>query len=279
MHARTLVAALAALAVAGCAGESNSARGTPSRPALDPEAPMTGTVRVAYLHHSTGGVVWGGGVAGQIQSWNSGHGTDYRITEVTYPATSGGYPWSNYAYDYWNLWVSHTGASRDRGELNLDDLAAAYDVIVWKHCYPGSNIDPDDVPTDVTSSQQTLRNYREQYARLKDRMRAFPGLRFVVWTQPALLAIHTNAGEAGRAREFARWVKEDWDVPGDNIYVWDFRALEADADGLYLPTANAASPTDSHPNATLGASAAPGIARRIIDVIEGRGDTGSRTGL
>ena len=32
------------------------------------------------------------------------------------------YPWANYPYDYWNLWVKHTGSSRDRGELNLDDL-------------------------------------------------------------------------------------------------------------------------------------------------------------
>ncbi len=66
-------------------------------------------------------------------------------------------------------------------------------------------------------------------------------------------------------------VKTTWDEPGDNIYVWDFRDLETGG-GLYLLPENAVSTSDSHPNPTFAASAAPLIGQRIIDVIEGRGD-------
>lgn len=233
--------------------------------------------RIAYLHHSTGGAIWDGGVQGFIEDWNGSHGTRYVITGITYPLTTGGYPWANYPYDYWNLWVSFTGTSRDRGELNLDDLAASYDVIVLKHCFPVSAIAADTGTPSVSSSARTAENYRLQYAALKARLRRFPTKRFVVWTGAALTQASTTAAQAQRARDFFAWVKGTWDEPGDNIFVWDFFEIET-AGGLYLLDTWAASPSDSHPNATLAALAAPLIGRRIVDVIEGRGDVGSLTG-
>jgi len=239
--------------------------------------PMTGAARIGYLHHSTGGVVWGGGVQGFLQGWNAAHGTAYQVAEVTYPDTSGGYPWANYPFDYWNLWVSHTGTRRDRGEQNLDDLTAAYDVIVWKHCFPVSAVGPDTGSPSVSSSAQTLENYQLQYQALKARLRQFPAKRFLVWTGAALAEASTSPADAQRARDFFAWVKGVWDEPGDNIFVWDFFELETQG-GLYLQPAYAAGVSDSHPNATLAALAAPLVAKRIVDVIEGRGDTGSLTG-
>jgi hypothetical protein len=284
MRARTFaVASSVVVLLAGCASPGASPAHAPDLP-VDPIAPtsaMTGTVRIAYLHHSTGGVIWGGGIPAAITAWNSAHGTDYRITSITYPDTgrngSNSYPWNNYPYDYWNLWVNHQGASRDRNEANLDDLAAAYDVIVLKHCYPVSGIGADGATASVSSESKTLANYRLQYAALKARMRQLANKRFLVWTGPALVASATNAADAQRAVDFAAWVKGTWDEAGDNIYVWDFRQLETGG-GLYLPGTYSASAGDSHPNATLAARAAPLAARRIIDVIEGRGDTGSLTG-
>ena len=46
----------------------------------------------------------------------------------------------------------------------------------------------------------------------------------------------------------------------------------------YLKNEYAQSPTDSHPNSTFSARAAAYLCNRIIDVIEGSGDTGSHTG-
>jgi hypothetical protein len=260
----------AALVATAC----STAPSPPTR--SDPQGAMPADARVAYLHHSTGGNVWAAGVPQAIQAWNASNGKSYAITEITYPSTAGGYPWANYPYDYWNLWVNHRGASRDRGELNLDDLAA-YDVIVWKHCFPVSAIGPDGTAPSVASPEQTRANYELQYAALKARMRELPGKRFVVWTGAALVGGATDPASAERARQFFGWVKDTWDEPGDNVYVWDFHQLETGG-GLYLLPGNAASTTDSHPNATFSAAVAPLVARRIVDVIEGRGDTGSLTG-
>jgi Bacterial Ig-like domain (group 2)/Immunoglobulin domain len=237
------------------------------------------TVRIAYLHHSTGGNVWAGGVPQFFTAYNTAHGTDYRITEITYPDTGGGYPWANYPYDYWNLWVSHTGTSQDRGELNLDQIAASYDVIMFKHCFPVSAIGPDSdsYPPSVSSSVQTIANYQLQYAALKTRMLQFPTKKFIVWTGAALTQASTNQADAQRAQTFFTWVKETWDTPGDNLFVWDFYALETEGT-LYMRNAYAASAGDSHPNSMFSTTVAPYIAQRIVDVIEGRGDTGSITG-
>ena len=80
---------------------------------------------------------------------------------------------------------------------------------------------------------------------------------------------------ATRAKGFFEWVKTTWDEKGDNIFVFDFWQLETDG-GLYLTAANASG--DSHPNDTFAAKAAPLFGQRVIDVVEGRGDTGSLTG-
>jgi hypothetical protein len=239
-------------------------------------AAAQGTVRIAYLHHSTGENVWKGGVPEFIAAWNAAHGTDYRIAELTYPETSGGYPWENYPYDYWNLWVNHTGTSQDRGERNLDQLAADFDVIVLKHCFPVSDIGPDSDsdPPSVSSSDRTVANYTLQYRALKDRLHEFGRTRFIVWTGAAETEQTTNPESAKRAQSFFAWVRDSWDEPGDNIFVWDFRTLETGG-GLYIEPDNASAADDPHPNEAFSRSVAPLIGQRIVDVIEGRGDTGS----
>jgi len=287
---RRVLAALAlvALAASPSRGDSPSSgpQATPSK--VPPMTSMTGKVRVAYLHHSTGGNVWKGGVPEFFKSWNAEHRTDYRITELTYPATTGGrskllrslgprYPWANYPYDYWNLWVAHSGESRDRGELNLDDLVKDYDVIVFKHCYPVSGVLADGDAASVSSSAKTLSNYRLQYEAIRARLRQFPAKRFIVWTSAALTEQNTTPDQAERSRQFVEWVKRSWDEPGDNVFVWDFHALETGG-GPFIKPDYAMSGTDSHPNATLSKLAAPLIGRRIVDVIEGRGDSVSLTG-
>jgi len=263
------------------------------------EAAMAHTpVRIAFLHHSTGEAVWKGGLAPFIEAWNTRHGTDYRITEQNYPMAKGNhprigallparvfnaifrdhYPWENNPYDYWNLWVAHRGQDRDRSEANLDDLARDYDVIVFKHCFPVSSVADDDGAPSASSRRRTLANYKLQYEALKARMRGFPRTTFIVWTGPALTESATRPGDAERAQRFAAWVKDTWDEKGDNIFVWDFRELETDG-GLYLKPGRSVTAGDSHLSADFARKAAPLLGKRIVDVIEGRGDTSSLTGL
>lgn len=239
-------------------------------------APTTATpVRIIYLHHSTGGNIWEGGVPDVISSYNSSHGTDYLITERAYPDSP--YPWENYPYDYWKLWVDTTGATGYLGQDTLDVLAGAYDVIVFKHCFPVSEIEADTGTPDITSSRKSIENYKLQYNALKARMRQFPTKKFIVWTGAALTKDSTTPENAERARQFFTWVRNSWDEKGDNIFVWDFWSLETEG-GLYLKPAYAADASDSHPNAAFSTTVAPYIGRRIIDVIEGGGDSGTITG-
>lgn len=287
---RTLLAAALGLAAGLCV----SCPGTRPKEAAMAHAP----VRIVLLHHSTGEEIWKGGVAPFVEAWNARYGTACSITERNYPLAKGNhprlgrllpsrvfnvlfrdhYPWENYPYDYWNLWVAHRGEARDRSEANLDDLARDYDVIVFKHCFPVSSIREDDGAPSVSSRKKTLANYKLQYEALKARMREYPGKTFIVWTGAALTEGSTRPEDAERARQFAAWVKDTWDEKGDNIFVWDFRELETDG-GPYLKPGRSVTAGDSHPSAEFARRAAPLLGKRIMDVIEGRGDTSSLTGL
>lgn len=232
------------------------------------------TVRVLYLHHSTGGVIWSGNgthsVPGDLAIYNSAHGTHYEITELAYPNSP--YPWDNYPYDYWKLWVDSPGTG---SQPTLASFVQNYDVIVFKHCYPVSNIGADSGTASVSSSTKSLQNYYLQYAALKEKLREYPDKKFIAWTGAALRQSNTSPENASRAQTFFNWVKTTWDEPGDNIFVWDFFALETD-NGMYLTVDNASS--DSHPNRTFAGRVAPLFVKRLVDVIEGRGDSGSITG-
>jgi len=238
-------------------------------------APLTDMVRIIYLHHSTGGVIWDAGVPGHISTYNGQFGTDYRITEQAYP-DGVNYPWENYPYDYWKLWVDTSGPIGYLGQDTLDNLAEIYDVIVFKHCFPVSSVEAETGFPDITSSYKSLENYKLQYNALKARLRQFPTKKFIVWTGAALTLQQNTQENAGRARQFFDWVKTTWDEKGDNIFVWDFWSLETEG-GLYLKP-EYASGEDSHPNGTFASAVSPLIVRRIVDVIEGAGDSGSITG-
>ncbi len=244
-----------------------------SCPAL--QEPLSGQVDVIYLHHSTGGDIWNGGVPEALAAYSAENGFDYRISEIAFPKNNP-YGWNNYPYDNWNIWVNHAGLEEYMEEPTLEILTRTYEVISFKHCFPVSNIGPDTGSVNVASAEKKAENYKLQYNALKAKMRQFPNTRFIVWTGAANWPGATNEDEANRARAFFQWVKEDWDEKGDNIYVWDFFELETGG-GLYLLPENG-NYEDSHPNSTFSAVAAPLFVKRLVDVIEGRGDTGSLTG-
>jgi len=234
----------------------------------------TKVASIILLHHSTGGVIWSGGVSDWFDQYNSDYSTNYTISERAYPKSSP-YGWNNYPYDYWNIWVNHAGTKQYMEEDTLEILTASFDIIIWKHCFPVSNISTDTGSPDITSGSKTIENYKLQYNALKTKMLSFPNNRFIVWTGAANVEGSSNAAEAGRAQAFFNWVKNTWDVDGDNIFVWDFWELETEG-GLYL--LNAYSAGDSHPNSTFAETVAPYLCTRIVDVIQGNGDTGSITG-
>ena len=115
-------------------------------------------MKIVFLHHSTGHVVWLGttskwsakifgtsAVKSAIDALNEKNGTDYEIEEMFFPTTNEGYPWANYPYDYYNIWVKNAGDAPYQGEPTLEMLTKDYDVIVFKHCFPVGNILPDKI--------------------------------------------------------------------------------------------------------------------------------------
>ena len=68
---------------------------------------------VIFLHHSTGAGVYNAGVEQYFADYNSNNATDYQINERGYPNSP--YPWNNYPYDFWNLWINGDCDSEQSG--------------------------------------------------------------------------------------------------------------------------------------------------------------------
>lgn len=226
------------------------------------EAPAaTGAERITFLRHSTGGVVWDNGVPEWIAAYNAANGTTYQIEDRWYPG--GG----NDPYDYWSVWVNHAGNEPYLGDDTLEILTQTYDVIAWKHCYPVSEIEADTGSPDITSEERRQENYRLQYEALKAKMRSFPTKTFIVWTGAVHVQGNISPEQATRMRSFTDWVRNVWDEPGDNIFIWDFYALETEG-GLYLRDEHSAGEGDSHPNAAFAGAVAPLFGQAIVDAID-----------
>lgn len=238
--------------------------------------PVDLTVKIIFLHHSTGNNIWNGGVPKWFEQFNAENSTNYLISERFFPSGSL-YPWNNYPYDYWNIWVNHAGNELYMQEPTLEILTQQYDVIVFKHCFPVSNILADTGNPDISSSAKRIENYKLQYEALKTKIREYPQNKFIVWTGAALVIGGTNQANAERAKTFFNWVREEWDEKGDNVFLWDFYQLETEGD-LCLKTEYAVSSTDSHPNTSFSSMVAPLFCRRIVDVIKGLGDDRPITG-
>ena len=250
---------------------------------------MENQINIIFLHHSTGNNIWRGGISntasklgfdGDVSKWfenyNEENEKNYKISETNFPKKSP-YGWNNYPYDYYNIWVKNAGDKLYQEEPTLEILTKKYDVIIFKHCFPVSNIKADSANTDIDSDIKTLGNYKLQYDALKKKLLEFPETKFIVWTPTALVKSKTNNDQAERANEFSEWVKTKWDTKDDNIFLWDFRELQVEG-GLFFKNEYAVSANDSHPNTEFSKTVAPYFCKRVVDVIEGRGDNASSTG-
>ena len=112
---------------------------------------------------------------------------------------------------------------------------------------------------------------------LKEKLNQFPDNKFLLWTGAANVESKTTEEYATRTRLFFDWVKNEWDMEGDNIFLWDFFELETEG-GLYLVEKYARNSQDSHPSEKFGAMVAPLLCQRIVDIIETNGHKTTLTG-
>jgi hypothetical protein len=113
---------------------------------------------IKFLHHSTGRLVWNAGVANWFTKYNSTNSMNYQISESWYPDGN-----ENYPYDYWNIWVNDGASQYGNTTDTLETLTKTYNVIIWKHCFPGSLIDADSGDANVASPAKQIQNYKLQY--------------------------------------------------------------------------------------------------------------------
>jgi len=252
--------------------------------------------RIIFLHHSTGLNIWGtkGSIASSVafrfnrlydfvgrkgniptlfKEYNKSHDTNYCISKKVFP-TRRPYGWNNFPHNYYEIWVEHAGDKPFEKQPTLEMLTGKYDVIMFKHCYPVSSIQEDEAVADINSYYKSIANYKLQYEAIKEKIHEFPDTKFILWTGAVQVKADLTEDEALRTREFFRWVREEWDEPGDNIYLWDFYTLETDG-GLYLKEEYAVSPANSHPNVEFSKRVSKLLVNRIIDVIQtgGKGTT------
>lgn len=253
--------------------------------------------RILFLHHSTGGRIWKGDVSTSklrrfiarynenfqknqvpllVKKYNKENDKNYIIEDLIFPKAEP-YGWKNYPFDYYNIWVENSGEDLFMEEPTLEILTDKNDVIIFKHCFPVSNIQPDDQTPDINSEWPTLANYKLQYNAIREKLHEFPNTKFIVFTGAVQVEYHLKEEEARRAKDFFNWVKAEWDQPGDNIFIWDFYDLQTEG-GLYFNNNYAASHEDSHPNPEFAGRVAELFVQRMIDIIENNGEKTTLTG-
>jgi hypothetical protein len=261
----------------------------------------TSDMNIIFLHHSTGGVIWKGDQASLIvraaqklsprlaeflgkkarlpllfEQYHKASNKRYLIKEVAFPKVSP-YGWHNYPYDYYNIWVKNAGDRPFMEEPTLEMLTRQYQVIISKHCFPVSNIQADSGAPDINSDHKSLANYKLQYLALRDKLHQFPQTKFIVLTGAAQVPSQVSEDEAKRAKEFFGWVTETWDLPGDNIFLWDLFQLQTEG-GIYFKASYARAASDSHPNGEFAGKVVQLLFNRIVDVIENDGTRTKLTG-
>lgn len=237
--------------------------------------------KIIFLHHSTGECIWVGktnhyvyrltkigDVQKHFKKLNKINKTRYSLSEKSFPAAEGS---RNYPFDYYDIWVKHAGAKPYNNELTLEILTGDYDVVIFKHCYPVSNILEDTGNPEIDSPEKRLENYKMQYNALKQKMHEFPDKKFIIWTPAVQVKSRLSEEEAIRTREFYNWVMQEWNEKGDNIYVWDFYQYETEG-GLYFKDEYSGGKDESHPGVNFSARVAPMFARFIYDVVSGTTD-------
>jgi len=251
---------------------------TPEKPRAD--------LRIIFLHHSTGEVIWKGASKSKgkkallpilFAEYNKENSKNYLIKEIEFPKAKP-YGWNNYPYDYYNIWIKNAGDKAFMEEPTLEMLTEDYDIILFKHCFPVSNIIEDSDSSNINSDLKTLSNYKLQYLAIKEKLHEFPNTKFLIFTGAAQTKANIKEEEATRAREFHEWVINEWDITGDNIYIWDLYDLQTDG-GLYFIDDYAVSPYNSHPNKEFAEKAAKLLFIRIIDIIDTQGNETKLTGI
>lgn len=222
--------------LAGCDHAPRSQTSETRAPGPDPGRPAA-KLSMVWLHHSTGDRLLAGGLRAAIKAAGvEFHDINYGQAKVD------GYTIGDHTDPRHFPTLFNTPAYL-RTLLTWEQSGGRHhDVVMFKSCYPASNID----------SKEKLRAYRSHYQSLLPIFRAHPRVLFVVMSTPPLVRAHTSAASAARARYWARWLATKYARDLPNVQVFDlFDALaikEGNPHQNTLAPQFAEAPTDSHPS-------------------------------
>jgi hypothetical protein len=225
--------------------------------------------KMVFLHHSVGdGILYEGGLRDSL----------LEIGILVKGATYGDAVGQDTDINHWVpkfqsdmdrilRFKSHPDRYYSDAELN--------DIVMFKSCYPNSNITSDGtLPGDPNSSEKTLANYKATFVALQEDLRKQPNHLFVYLTSPPLAPSKTTPENARRAREFNTWLLTEYlpqykETTGlDNLAIFDLFDVLADKDNVLKAEYRTQREGNSHPNAEGSKVAAAAIAAWLRPIWE-----------
>jgi hypothetical protein len=223
-----------------------------------------------FLHHSTGGCIWGPNgalvsVPGEIAKYNRLHGLvgadSVKMIETWWPSGD----------NEWTTW--HNIFDNRDGSNDIRPFLASYPVVMIKSCFPSANMSGLGSNADSLSpTVKSVANYKWHWRSLVSVMKGRPQNFFIIWTNAPQVAGSTNASEAALSNSFCRWAKDTLAAGLDpiagafpkNVFVFDFFHILAGTNGM-LPLTLASGSSDSHPNAAATTLATPQLVTQLFD--------------
>lgn len=226
--------------------------------AVAPAALAQEPIQIIFLHHSSGhNLIEEGGVRQGLSAlgyefYDHGYNGDgLRLADGTYTGTNFDVPGDNTDPDGFAEIFSQP--LHDPPDNTFSHLMQ-YDVIMFKSCFPVSNI----------WGEEHLEEYQSYYLTIRDRVDQYPDKLFVIVTQPPQVPGSSDPEEAERARRWVNWLQSDEYLGGrSNLVVFDFFDLLAGEDNFLRPEYRY-DDYDAHPN-TLANSIIGPIFVEFID--------------
>lgn len=208
-------------------------------------------ISIIFMHHSTGGnLIAQGGVREGFTAlgyafWDHGY-NDEGLTDPEGNNTGANWAVPNDNTDP-DGWYNIFNQPVTDPPANTFSHMLTHDVIIFKSCFPSSNI----------YDEEMFEAYRRYFLSMRDVMDQHPDKLFIPFTTPPLTPNETEPTNAARARRWAGYLTSPEYLAGHpNIAVFDFFSQLADADG-YLRAEYRADEWDSHPNELANQTVGP----------------------
>jgi hypothetical protein len=238
-----LFAPMAVLALVACKESAPEDHTSLSMSPGDDPGPPAKKLTLMWHHHSTGDSILSGGLLEALKrnniafydiNYEEATVDGYVIGDHTDPSD---FPKNFNTPEYFEVIKSW--------ELDGDKQ---HDIVMFKSCFPASNIE----------NEKMLEDYKGYYNTLLPTFKANPDIMFIAMSTPPLVKAETTPENAARARRWAEWITTEYAKDVKNVQVFDLFGALAIREGK--PNANTLAPQfaegehDSHPS-TAGAAA------------------------